>query len=464
MQIFSINNQENKVKLFSNKNHALSLIAFEGGLTRLAQKKPTISSGLFQAANEIYKRDNGIVGIFPHEFVQAIKRNLGEGCNPQRIKKYVEGTRRTFAEAVKIFESIENNYNINSQMHIQKFDFNKLIKLELHNFKCRFYTSRKLSKLKLNRDSSELPMQLLDSAKIITNGFKKYGILTEGSKVIVQKLNEGRYGSAYLLSFYDKYNNKIFRDKVIKYYKNLEKRNEIRRDYQLKRMDIYNEEINKYILKALSVFKFLSNDRLNKILESRKSKYMIQRKIQKEKITKEIQEELFLRIATNGIYRETNIGNYLQVALGHKLKKSDLVSYFYTDFNNNYALSDFSSYENLGPVTKKNDFLALGLEQKDILLKSKYTNIINGRLVDYGGFEIINKALAENPVARRIYKKLKHINGKEPEKIVQQRIDKFNALWKRAKTNKLPQSSDILIGLEEARNLIPENKQVLLFN
>lgn len=491
MQVFSINYQEqqNKVGKQSTLKYCvlpLKPIVFEGALTRLAKKTPNVSPDLMRAMNGIYKRDNGFVGVFPPEFINAIKTNLGEFCSPQKIKDCIEGVKKTFAESTKFFDKVENETNKNIENYYQNLNYKTFLKAQIQDVKQKISTNfEKQAKACKKFNDKFLPdnefIQKIEKqlSNIIESGFKKNKIIPNDATVIVKKLDSGRYGTAYKISFIDKNNKIILKDKVIKYYKNLETNNLVSVNWGLKRFEIikgnYNEftSFSKRILNILSfaekTFKILSKKNIIGF-EKYKNAYLSELKKYKSRTIDEQKEILIDRVKNNlknnektqGINRETNIGNYIKKAYGNNLQRSDLIEYYYSDLNNNYALLDFSSYNNLGIVTKKVDYDSLGIEPKDIVMVSKFTNFVDNRLVDYGGFEVTNEVLAENSVARRIYKKIKHIGSQDSEKTIQQRITSFNELWNKAINNKISQSYDVLLGLEEARKLIPKNKQTLL--
>lgn len=477
MQICSINYNGQKTEFLPHTKKSSKQMVFEGYLTRLAQKRPTISADLLDAANKVYTRDNGIVGVFPPEFVKAIKVNLGDECTSQRIKECIEGTKATFAEATKLFKNLEEE-----GIKIQEKWINELSLSKYYNF-----TKKELEKIYSTNSSKaiNIDMQLkkkllpkkitikqieIQASKIIENGLKENKCITENSKIIIKRLDDGKFGTAYKISFYDKNNNKIFKDKVIKYYKNLKIVNAIKVKQGVKIFDIIN---NNYTNAIIAVEKILKNFLKKKYIDTEKFKKVNTQEIRQFiNRTKECQEEILKKaynddliqvMKKHGINKETNIGNFIKKASGHNLQKTDLISFYYGDLNKNYALLEYSSNNNLGLVVKKVDYDTLGVIPNDINKVNSLLNFVNGRLIDYGGFEITSKILAENPVARRIYKKVKHIEGKDS---VQKRINRINELYEKALKNKLPQSSDVISGLKESVRLIPEDKQgeLILYN
>lgn len=465
---------------FAYKSQPSSLIAFEGALTRLAQKRPTVSTDLLQAANKVHTRDNGFVGIFPPEFIQAIKKNLGDDCCPQKIKECIEGTKATFADVTKLFEQIDVKINTNIEKHTQNLNYKAILKKQLQRIKQKvFINPEKMVKFYQKMETKFLPDKNFitsvenHASNVLEAGLKKNKLVPDNSKIIVKRLKDGCYGTAYKIDFTDEKNCNIFKSKVIKYYKNLGMRDLVNLNFQLKNIEIIKENYDTFVPIIKCVFKIASSiQKIFKISSKRNIKSFTEDKItyfsdlsqlknrtmeQQKNITLErMKSEMEERYRMHGSCRETNIENYIRQASGNDLRKSDLIKYYYTDLNHNYSVLDFSSYKNIGPTSKKVDYDSLGVEPTDIKKTGFFTNLIEGHLIDYGGFEIRNKVLGENPVARRVYKKIKHIEGKNS---TQRRIDRINELYEKASKNKLPQSSNVLLGLTEARKLIPENHQ-----
>lgn len=156
-----------------------------------------------------------------------------------------------------------------------------------------------------------------------------------------------------------------------------------------------------------------------------------------------------LLLTSHGLYKEANASSFIRKNYGHNLKRSDIVPSHYTNLNDNIALTEYSSKENLGKASKIVNTEALGIYCND---KQNPTNIVDGRLIDYGGFSAINKTLATNPVARRTYKKIQNTGGND------KRINYWNETYKKVKENKIANSIDIKQGLKEALKLIPKEQ------
>lgn len=469
MQIFNSAKQEPKTKYLLTISNPSNPIAFGGGFTRVLQKRPTLSPALIQMAKDIYTRDKGFGGIFPCEFVNAIKNNL-KTHDKNQIKICVEGVRETFAKATELFNKIDEETNKNIESYIDEYNFNDCIRVFLEKIKIKLQVltcpSLALKSMKKAKDKNKAAPEFIKDiekqvADALNCGLKKYRLIPEDSTVFVNRLDEGRFGTAYEISFICR-NKNVLRSKVIKYYKNLYANIPFRVKLALKREDIINGEYHKVLSFFKELFKIFPSHKTIKKSSSESVEF------KKDNLAKKITEQITMQLKRgeykHGKKKEANVGNYIMKASGHDLQRSDIISYFYTDLEHNYALFEFCSYDNIGPVTKKVDYDSLGITPKDIVGLSKLKNFLCGRIIDIGGFEVTNKVLAENKVARRTYKKIKHITGRNPKNVVQQRVKRFNELYKTAQHNKLPQSSDILLGLEEARRLIPRNKRKSLFN
>lgn len=478
MKMYSINYKEQQTKYFDHKSQYSSPIAFEGALTRLAQKRPTVSADLLRAANKVHTRDNGFVGIFPPEFVSAIKKNLGDDCCPQKIKECIEGTKATFADVIKLFEQIEIETNNNAEKNIKELDFDKCLKNIRQNIKVNLITDyAKATKIFTKIKNQFLPNKNFikdiekQAAKTLEMGLLRNKLISLDVKIKVKRLDNGLSGTAYKISFLDNGNKNVFRDKVIKYYRDPVPQHLIKLNSGLKQFELIKENFDKTLLFAEKIFKSLQNKKdpqIQKGVESYRSVMMFYKTRtidqQKEIAIIKLKNRLKELDSKCGINKEANNSNYIRKASGHNLQKSNLITHYYSDLNNNYALLDFSDYKILGPVTKEVDYDLLGFIPEDITGIGQLTNFVDSRLVDYGHFSITNKILSENPVARRIYKKIKHVSIGNSTSIAQQRIDKFNEFYEKAINNKLPQSSDVLLGLKAAKILIPKENHNLLMD
>ncbi len=476
MQIFKV--QRKETKPFSSINNKTESIAFKGALTRIAQKTPNVSSDMMRALKGVHIREKGFVGIFPQEFLQAIRNNLGSSVSRQKIKESVEGTKAAFSKAAKLFEEIEKLTLENIDAQVNKLDLNK--SLDILKQRLELSLSPNLNKIekwekkirKLVLPNKDIIHQVEKNAsEILEKELKKNNVLSESARVVVKRLDNGKFGTAYKISFLDEKNQKLFKDKVMKYYKKsdyitkLDVLNKYNTNLNLKDAELIHLNYDKVVSSVGKMFdlfikkglkdgpilkhKVLSQIDMVKNMPMDEFVSNLNRRIQGQKISAE---------SKYGINKEANFGNYIRKNIGHNLQHTDLVQYHYTDLNSNYALLDFSNSKTLGSVRSSVDYKSLGIENTDMAL-----NFVDNRLIDYGGFITNNPILSNNPVSRRIYKKIKQINYKNSETETMERIAKFNELYDKAIKNKLPQSSDVLIGLDEAKLLIPENKRHLLY-
>lgn len=473
----SYNTQTNKVKKTSLYYNATpqNALSFQGALTRFAQKRPTISADLLQLKCEHYTRDKGIVGVFPPEFVNAIKKNLVTDCSPQKIKECIEGAKETFITVSKVLEKVETKILDNQEKNIQKMELNNFLEELKENIRWKVLADDSEEQIKLqNRLIKKFtPSKFfikrveLEASKIFEMGLKQNKIIPKDARVIIKRLDDGNTGAAYKISFINKNKQKVFTDKVMKYYKNMDTIFNNKFKMAMKKFSVVNENAEVISSKIEEVFDLFPEKKYPKMAGIKKTVVseieLLKNKTAdeyKELLLKKIKEQKEIYKSGNGMHKEAILTNYTRKSIGHKLKNSDLVNLFYIDLNNKYSILDFSSLENLGPITKKNDYELLGFNFTDII--EDVHNFEDGRLIDYGGYKITNTLLAENPVARRTYKKINHIEGKD---CIQNRINRINELYKKASKNELPQSFDVILGLKEAGKLIPRDKQkLLLFN
>lgn len=477
MQIYSLNLNNKSDNKIPCKNTTKNSLSFDGALTRLAEKSPNVSPGLMRAMNGIYKRDKGIVGVFPPEFVASIKTNLQNTNSSKSISQCIQETKDVFAEVARLFNQIEKSSIANTERQIQKINFNKYIKLLREKLQIMF-SPNYIKSIRLN---SRIKKRTAPDKKIIKdiekkaslileNGLNHSKVISENTKVIVKRLDDGKIGTAYKISFIDRNHNKLFKDKVIKYYKNLNDLNVINIDLALKEFELVKGNYDKAASAISKMYDILIKRGLEKGINlkeaalSQIAKFRNTNRDEYISILKErFQKQLPKIESVHGVNKEANIGNYVRKNSGHGLQHSDLIEYFYTDLNNNYALLDFSDSKTLGPISKVVDYESLGVRPEDNVMLSKFYNYVDGRMIDYGGFKVSNQTLANNKVARRVYKIIKHINLKDPQQTLNARILKYNEIYSKAIDNAISQSSDVILGLNEARALIPENKQYLLY-
>lgn len=160
----------------------------------------------------------------------------------------------------------------------------------------------------------------------------------------------------------------------------------------------------------------------------------------------------------SGVNAEANSALYLKKSVGHPLLKSNLIPPYFFDLRRKFALFEMAN-DTLGFSTKRTDFKGLGVSHTDL---AREANFVCGRIVDFGDIKVKNPIVVANKVARRIHKKISSIKSGCPETQTSMRVSLWKRYYSLAITNKLPQRNDVLIGLKEARELIPITERNLL--
>lgn len=437
--------------------------SFNGALTRYAVRHPLSDSITLQRVSEVFTRDENFIGVFPREFIKAIKKNL---FNPSKndIAESVSLAKQAFREAGSVFKEHASEIIKRHKDYCANFNLDTYYQFETTRLALRVAEdkSKALEIFNKERDSFLPSAEFIQdietrAAEVLERGLKKANVLPAGSKVEVKRLNEGNFGTAYQVSFLDPNGNKLFKDKVIKYYKTFEDVHQCFYDIDIKKYHIIKEHYPE-ILKFQTRMFNEHPERNNPVMQEKFAKYAQEIDTifnmpfdQYEARTKEKFKGIASIIENNGIQREALVAGYISHAVGHDLSKSDLIKYHYTDLNSNFALEDYASTESLGAVTKHVDYGSLGISPIDIKGFSAFYNFVAGRLVDYGNFSTDSQNLALNAVARRIYKKIKHISGKTEEETNTNRLKKINELQSMAISNEIGQNSDVFVGIAEAK-------------
>ena len=272
------------------------------------------------------------------------------------------------------------------------------------------------------------------------------------------------------MSCTDKNNNKVFTDKVIKFYRNKEEKDSINTEIELlnyrmiKSHKIIVGLVSKLLNIAFVKTGILDKKIFNKIIGEKLAQieacpmaadYKNIVTNQEEKKNRNIYKKY------HGVYREANIALYIQKNIGHRLKNSDAIDFYFSNPKYQYSVFEFSDKDTLGEVRKHNIISDLGIRTNDTEFNNRKKNYVADRLIDYGDFKPINKTLIDSKVARRYYKKIKNVSGKGDDKYIAQML-LLSHYYSLALNNKIPNSKEVLAGLNEALSLLPEKYRKLV--
>lgn len=480
MQVYNFKAQEYRQPTANNilrNNLHCARPVFQAKLVNFTPKPPANTFDMLETIGKVYVGGQDSIGIFPHEFMSAIRKNTGGTFSSKKAKECVAGVKETFAQGVQILRQIDDEINKTRESFIDNMNLEQLLG----------YMKQELSWRVLDDGEKAIPLQQkskkqfdpaasfterieAQAAAILEQGFKKNKLIPADAKVRVTRLDAGRAGTGYKVSVVDKDDRKIFKDKVIKVYKNLDPFNQHKFKFCLRKFILLKgnyDSAKAQIDKMYSAYPEQKFPRIKGLKQqvSEELEYIANTSLEQysKKVASTVREQQHDFDKNNGLLAEAIIANYVREKAGIDLTSTDLIKYFYTDFKHKYALTEFSSCENLGPVRRSIINKIPGIQFTDIN-DTKMVNYIDGRLIDYGQFLIDDNILSENSVARNIYNKISRIQTTDSETTTEKRIQKFNQIYLQALRQQFPKSFDMLLGLFKAKELIPEDKRCLLLS
>jgi len=437
-----------------NKSSDLSFT----GMRAPFQRRIYASPELLQAVVGIAVKQNkpALDGTLPKEMIKVLRNKT---INPVEITKQIKSVLSSFSSAGTVLKELELETAKKTKTLYKDEAFIK--KYMDESFELLKNGDKNLTEImKMQKEiffpSKEFMTKLQTQAsKIIETTMKKTGVIPQNAGVKLKYMDQGLSSTAYNVSFLDETGNKLFHDKVLKVYTDPEISLKTQIRSQIGYLNYHkNMTQEEYIEKTKIII-----DKVPKVPEVAKNimkaslgeKYEQIKKMSEKQIKKDFTDLRKQYFPSNGIEAEANAAAFIKKAIGHKLEKSNIIEYHFFDQEGKIALSEMSD-DSLPAVTKKTDFGKMGIFHDDITIN--LNNTVAGRIVDLGSIVVENKTLAENPAARRIYKKISALKSKSPERTEQMRLALWMKYYKLAKTNKIAQSKDVLKGLKEAKSLI----------
>ena len=251
---------------------------------------------------------------------------------------------------------------------------------------------------------------LIKAEETLLNGLKTY--LPETHNVVIKPLGSGQFGNAYKIEIFDKDNNKIIADKVIKSYRN-------------------QTFLNKIFTKMERFFASYSDEELYKALEEFQSKYGEPIEQNTKQITREripaFKRLLRIIFSTaknglnenykyHGVAAEANSSEYLKYFAGHKISYNDGIEIpdMFNLGESPYCISSYIDKVS-HKASKKFNFERLGLSHQDF--DTNPTNVINGICIDIGGIMPLDQTITRSKEATRIIKRIKSAPPEERKEI-----------------------------------------------
>lgn len=374
------------------------------GLNSFMQRSVHASPELMQKVMGVFVREKGYVGTLPREMISILRQRgvapteMGKTIN--EIKSQLSATgvhlRNLDLEAIKSLDS----FNVGEY-------FDEIFRLaSLNDGQAMEKLNAKI--MSVIQPSKECIEKLAeDASQMLTKSMKDAGILPADGKVQINYLGEGMFGRAYKVSFLDENGQRIFHDKALKVYKDqkmmLESQQKIIKvilDY-LQAMP--KEEFIQKFAQAIDATPALSATQKNQGKEALTAAY--------EQISKAKPDELAGMVkafgqhmgGVHGATAEANSAMFIKKAIGHPLEKSNLITPYFFDLQNNIGFMDMAD-EFLPAVTKPTDFSKLGISHGDIDLNPN--NTVAGRIIDYGGIQVRDKNKVISKTARRQSKRM----------------------------------------------------------
>lgn len=278
-------------------------------------------------------------------------------------------------------------------------------------------------------------------------------ILPEDAEVKLSFLGGGAFGRGYRLEFLDNKGKKIFKDRVMKVYRDSEFFSYLLAEIGLKQIEMLSQmtvdELYSFFMKNNSLFRrAVGNGSEQEIKE-----YIEMFKTSCENIPSKDELRKGLQIIfdcqdTHGVAAEANSSAYIRNALGHSLHNTNLNKQDMFDLGHKFSISPYSD-DSLPEITKEIDFSKLGIIPTDI--EQNASNTVAGRVIDIGGIQKEVEELTDK-IIRRYYKQV--VNRKTmPEK-----TDIITRLKQLCENIKTPHRNKIRRAVELAEQKIINDK------
>lgn len=161
---------------------------------------------------------------------------------------------------------------------------------------------------------------------------------------------------------------------------------------------------------------------------------------------------------SHGILKEVNRAAFIKKHVG----PCQYPELFFADMKSGYMITRLINNDSKAPLfIKEGSYGARnGDVNEDGPNKGKYVdqNVINGYVVDYGGISIENSLLATNKTVRWVYNQFRDL----PE--LEQKLEKWDELYKTVINNNIPNCHDIMLGLIDYICVLPAENQKEIVN
>ena len=381
-----------------NKNYNNVQSPSFNGLTRAMSKSLYVNKAHIDNLVYAYPKAQGFVGSIPKDFIKVLKSNSDNvGASVSEIKS-------VFADTSKFLQKLAYEKQYASRKEYLK---NNCMDSFLVNFAQRYdgnvlalckdaYLFGRLRPEQINGELSGVNSNL-------TKVFRENKLIPNDGVASLSYLDSGSYGDVFKLSLLDKDKNKLFHDKVLKVYKS--------KDDTSNMLSFAIEALHEYV-DGFSEVDFINkmNDLSKDFNNSFDDKFFSDYYKYAKNCTKKdfgFMRDLGFTYDFHGVAPEGNAAMYLKKSVGHRLDNTDLIEPYCFDIKNNYAILEMSDTDL--KTNKKVNFKELGVTCFD----SHTFNYTNDKLIDYGGFNVINSRIVNDKVARRTAKKQAHTPQKK---------------------------------------------------
>ncbi len=431
-----------------------------GGITHILKNSPGLSEDFIcKNIPETYAKP---IGRIPNEFIRILKKN-----KPNEFKRGIQDILNVFEEAYPICTKLENYI----QKHINDF-YKNLEPDEYFTFALKQIKAVAMGQDHLNHEflckNTKLDQNIINQIlNELTNLFRKNfteaKIISPKDSLKVELIDWGAFSTAYKVSCQDSANNKIFSEKVLKFYRDRKQYKEtglsiekahyrIIKQYPKQVNNLLNYLIENYVNTGKiqkNLFEKVILQKINNIINSQSENEFIVLFINAKQ---DIETSRLNKI--HGIFQEANSGLYILKNIGKPARQMDVVDFYIADLKNRCALYEYADPNLAQKQISKCTYSTLGLQNNDIQINGHIKNFVAGKLVDYGGFYISNKILVNSKIVRRYYKKIYNVNKTGAQKI-EERIRLLNYYYDLATKNKISHKNEVIIALIEAKKLIP---------
>lgn len=276
-----------------------------------------------------------------------------------------------------------------------------------------------------------------NAMRIIQQSMKD--VLPKGAKLKIKYLSEGSFGKGYKIEFLNKDGEKVYRDLVLKVFKDSEREAEL--------MAIFTNNVSSTLnqIPDEQMVKLLKRTKALKQFDKKEIKTMVSdlkknlQSLKKEQIKSMLLENFNEMKQIHGAAAEANSAAYIKRVAGHPLTNTDFNRQYMFDLKQNFSLAPFAD-ETLPPVTKRLHLEKLGIIENDIF--SNASNTVAGRVIDMGGMSSLDSNLQDKTVLK-YFKKILNRNTKKEQDEVIENLKKLTENPKTPNRNKIKKSIEI---------------------